>query len=125
MSESLENVTDNVEALLDMVLANVPALRFRKVLQMLITSLDFSALRVHYHGRLARGVLKEGIPISLVKETVQRNRIKELHIFLKVLVVKKVQVTAGDICTIVGVEGFEICDTIAVMKVEAQNQLRW
>jgi GTP-binding protein len=79
---------------------------------MLITSLDFSAFTGRIAiGRLERGVLKEGMPISLVKEMVQRNLGLKNFILLKVLVVK-VRVT-GDICAIVGVEGFEIGDTIA------------
>jgi GTP-binding protein len=60
---------------------------------MLITSLDFSAFTGRIAiGRLERGVLKEGMPISLVKRdgTITKSRIKELHT-LKVLVVKKVQ----------------------------------
>ncbi|WP_016988292.1 translational GTPase TypA [Flavobacterium sp. ACAM 123] len=117
MSDHWENVTDNVEALLDMVLANVPAPKVSEgTPQMLITSLDFSAFTGRIAiGRLERGVLKEGMPISLVKRdgTTTKSRIKELHTF-EGLGRKKVQeVTAGDICAIVGVEGFEIGDTIA------------
>jgi GTP-binding protein len=117
MSDHWENVTDNVEALLDMVLANVPAPKVSEgTPQMLITSLDFSAFTGRIAiGRLERGVLKEGMPISLVKRdgTTTKSRIKELHTF-EGLGRKKVQeVSAGDICAIVGVEGFEIGDTIA------------
>jgi GTP-binding protein len=117
MSDHWENVTDNVEALLDMVLANVPAPKVSEgTPQMLITSLDFSAFTGRIAiGRLERGVLKEGMPISLVKRdgTTTKSRIKELHTF-EGLGRKKVQeVTAGDICAIVGVDGFEIGDTIA------------
>jgi GTP-binding protein len=117
MSDHWENITDNVEALLDMVIANVPAPKVSEgTPQMLITSLDFSAFTGRIAiGRLERGVLKEGMPISLVKRdgTVTKSRIKELHTF-EGLGRKKVQeVIAGDICAIVGVEGFEIGDTIA------------
>jgi GTP-binding protein len=117
MSDHWENVTDNVEALLDMVLANVPAPKVSEgTPQMLITSLDFSAFTGRIAiGRLERGVLKEGMPISLVKRdgTTTKSRIKELHTF-EGLGRKKVQeVIAGDICAIIGVEGFEIGDTIA------------
>ena len=117
MSDHWENVTDNVEALLDMVVANVPAPKVSEgTPQMLITSLDFSAFTGRIAiGRLERGVLKEGMPISLVKRdgTVSKSRIKELHTF-EGLGRKKVQeVVAGDICAIIGVEGFEIGDTIA------------
>lgn len=117
MSDHWENVTDNVEALLDMVIENVPAPKVSEgTPQMLITSLDFSAFTGRIAiGRLERGVLKEGMPISLVKRdgTIIKSRIKELHTF-EGLGRKKVQeVVAGDICAIIGVEGFEIGDTIA------------
>jgi GTP-binding protein len=117
MSDHWENVTDNVEALLDMVIENVPAPKVSEgTPQMLITSLDFSSFTGRIAiGRLERGVLKEGMPISLVKRdgTISKSRIKELHTF-EGLGRKKVQeVIAGDICAIIGVEGFEIGDTIA------------
>jgi GTP-binding protein len=117
MSDHWENVTDNVEALLDMVVANVPAPKVSEgTPQMLITSLDFSAFTGRIAiGRLERGVLKEGMPISLVKRdgTVLKSRIKELHTFEGLGRKKVLEVIAGDICAIVGVEGFEIGDTIA------------
>ncbi|TDD77492.1 translational GTPase TypA [Flavobacterium caseinilyticum] len=117
MSDHWENVTDNVEALLDMVIENVPAPKVSEgTPQMLITSLDFSAFTGRIAiGRLERGVLKEGMPISLCKRdgVIIKSRIKELHTF-EGLGRKKVQeVIAGDICAIIGVEGFEIGDTIA------------
>ncbi len=117
MSDHWENVTDNVEALLDMVIENVPPPKVSEgTPQMLITSLDFSAFTGRIAiGRLERGVLKEGMPISLCKRdgVIMKSRIKELHTF-EGLGRKKVQeVVAGDICAIVGVEGFEIGDTIA------------
>ena len=117
MSDHWENVTDNVEALLDMVVENVPAPKVSEgTPQMLITSLDFSAFTGRIAiGRLERGVLKEGMPISLVKRdgTVIKSRIKELHTFEGLGRKKVLEVIAGDICAIVGVEGFEIGDTIA------------
>jgi GTP-binding protein len=117
MSDHWENITDNVEALLDMVINNVPAPKVSEgTPQMLITSLDFSAFTGRIAiGRLERGVLREGMPISLCKRdgVILKSRIKELHTF-EGLGRKKVQeVIAGDICAIVGVEGFEIGDTIA------------
>ncbi|QKJ64440.1 translational GTPase TypA [Flavobacterium sp. M31R6] len=117
MSDHWENVTDNVEALLDMVVENVPAPKVSEgTPQMLITSLDFSAFTGRIAiGRLERGVLKEGMPISLVKRdgTIIKSRIKELHTFEGLGRKKVLEVIAGDICAIVGVEGFEIGDTIA------------
>ena len=117
MSDHWENITDNVEALLDMVVEHVPAPKVSEgTPQMLITSLDFSAFTGRIAiGRLERGVLREGMPISLCKRdgVIMKSRIKELHTF-EGLGRKKVQeVIAGDICAIVGVEGFEIGDTIA------------
>ncbi|MCK8141719.1 translational GTPase TypA [Flavobacterium sp. I-SCBP12n] len=117
MSDDWKVQTENIEPLLDMVLANVPAPKVSEgTPQMLITSLDFSAFTGRIAiGRLERGVLKEGMPISLVKRdgSVTKSKIKELHTF-EGLGRKKVQeVIAGDICAIIGVEGFEIGDTIA------------
>ncbi|MGV9003448.1 translational GTPase TypA [Flavobacterium sp.] len=117
MSDDWRNITTNIEPLLDMVIANVPAPKVSEgTPQMLITSLDFSAFTGRIAiGRLERGILKEGMQISLVKRdgTIIKSRIKELHTF-EGLGRKKVQeVVAGDICAIIGVEGFEIGDTIA------------
>ncbi len=117
MSEDFKVQTENIEPLLDMVIANVPAPKVSEgTPQMLITSLDFSAFTGRIAiGRLERGVLKEGMPISLVKRDgkVIKSRIKELHTFEGLGRKKVEQVIAGDICAIVGVEGFEIGDTIA------------
>ena len=117
MSDDWKNQTENIEPLLDMVIANVPAPKVSEGNpQMLITSLDFSAFTGRIAiGRLERGVLKEGMPISLVKRdgTVTKSRIKELHTFEGLGRKKVLEVVAGDICAIVGVEGFEIGDTIS------------
>ncbi|WP_281297115.1 translational GTPase TypA [Flavobacterium limnophilum] len=120
MSDDFNVITDNIEPLLDMVIKNVPAPKVSEgTPQMLITSLDFSAFTGRIAiGRLERGVLKEGMPISLVKRdgAITKSRIKELHTF-EGLGRKKVQeVIAGDICAIIGVEGFEIGDTIACFE---------
>ena len=117
MSYDFNVITDNIEPLLDMVIENVPAPKVSEgTPQMLITSLDFSAFTGRIAiGRLERGILREGMPISLCKRdgVILKSRIKELHTF-EGLGRKKVQeVIAGDICAIVGVEGFEIGDTIA------------
>jgi GTP-binding protein len=117
MSDDFRNVTSNIEPLLDMVVAHVPAPKVGQgTPQMLITSLDFSSFTGRIAiGRLERGELKEGMPISLVKRDgkILKSRIKELHTF-EGLGRKKVEsVIAGDICAIVGIEGFEIGDTVA------------
>ncbi|WP_091466821.1 translational GTPase TypA [Flavobacterium urocaniciphilum] len=117
MSEDWKNQTDSIEPLLDMVLEHVPAPKVSEgTPQMLITSLDFSAFTGRIAiGRLERGVLKENMPISLVKRdgTITKSRIKELHTFEGLGRKKVEEVVAGDICAIIGVEGFEIGDTIA------------
>ncbi|MCV9933406.1 translational GTPase TypA [Flavobacterium sp. LS1R47] len=117
MSDDFRNQTENIEPLLDMVIANVPAPKVSEgTPQMLITSLDFSAFTGRIAiGRLERGILKEGMPISLVKRDgkIIKSRIKELHTFEGLGRKKVEQVIAGDICAIIGVEGFEIGDTIA------------
>ena len=117
MSEDWRNQTDSIEPLLDMVIKHVPAPKVSEGNpQMLITSLDFSSFTGRIAiGRLERGVLKEGMPISLVKRdgTVMKSRIKELHTFEGLGRKKVTEVVAGDICAVVGVEGFEIGDTIS------------
>ncbi len=117
MSDDWKNQTNNIEPLLDMVIGHVPAPKVGQgTPQMLITSLDFSAFTGRIAiGRLERGELKEGMNISLVKRDgrIIKSKIKELHTF-EGLGRKKVEsVIAGDICAIIGVEGFEIGDTIA------------
>jgi GTP-binding protein len=83
---------------------------------MLITSLDFSSFTGRIAiGRLQRGHLKEGMQVSLVKRdgSIKKTRIKELFIFEGLGRKKVDEVQPGDICAIVGLEGFEIGDTIA------------
>jgi len=117
MSEDWENPTDNIEPLLDMVLEHIPSPKVEEgSLQMLITSLDFSSFTGRIAiGRLHRGTLKENMRVSLVKRdgTIVKSKIKELHIFEGLGRKKVAQVEAGDICALVGIEGFEIGDTIA------------
>ena len=117
MSDDWQKPTDNIEPLLDMVLEHVPEFKPQQgSTQMLITSLDFSSFTGRIAiGRLQRGVLREGQPISLVKRDgrIVKSRIKELYIFEGLGRIKVQEVSAGDICAIVGVEGFEIGDTVA------------
>ncbi|PSR10133.1 MAG: translational GTPase TypA [Candidatus Arcticimaribacter sp.] len=117
MSEDWRNQTDNVEPLLDMVLKHVPDPKAEEgTPQMLITSLDFSAYTGRIAiGRLQRGTLTANMAVSLVNRegTVTKARIKELNLF-DGLGRKEVQeVQAGDICAIIGLENFEIGDTVA------------
>jgi GTP-binding protein len=117
MGKDWKNPTTDITALLDAVIEHIPPPEvFAGTPQMLITSLDYSNFigRIAV-GRLTRGVLKTGQQVSLAKKdgTFQRNKIKQIYVF-DGLGKKEVDlVEAGEICAVVGVEGFEIGDTIA------------
>ncbi|TBW28297.1 translational GTPase TypA [Gramella sp. KN1008] len=118
MSEDWKHQTKNIEPLLDMVIEHIPAPKvdLEGTPQMLITSLDFSSFTGRIAiGRLQRGTLKENQQVSLVKRdgTIKKTKIKELHTFEGLGRRKVDQVQAGDICALVGLEGFEIGDTVA------------
>ncbi|HET8804397.1 MAG TPA: translational GTPase TypA [Aequorivita sp.] len=117
MSDDWKNQTDTIEPLLDMVLEHIPSPKIEEgTVQMLITSLDFSSFTGRIAiGRLQRGTLKEGMQIALVKRdgTKVKSKIKELHTFEGLGRKKVTEVKAGDICALVGLEGFEIGDTVA------------
>ncbi len=117
MSADYMTPTDNITAVLDAIIEFIPEPKtLEGDAQMLITSLDYSS----YVGRIAigrvhRGELCEGMDIALCKKdgSVVKQRIKELHTF-EGMGRKKVQsVKSGDICALVGIEGFEIGDTVA------------
>lgn len=120
MSKDWKNPTTDITALLDTIIEHIPApTQLEGDSQMLITSLDFS----NYVGRIAigrvhRGVIKEGMDIALCKKdgSVQKQRIKELHTFEGMTRKKTDQVGSGDICAIVGLESFEIGDTISTIE---------
>jgi len=121
MSDDWKNETDNIEPLLDMVMEHIPAPKvdLEGTPQMLITSLDFSSFTGRIAiGRLQRGTLKENQQVSLVKRdgSIKKTRIKELHTFEGLGRRKIEEVQAGDICAIVGLEGFEIGDTVADLE---------
>ncbi|MBT8309255.1 MAG: translational GTPase TypA, partial [Flavobacteriaceae bacterium] len=117
MSEDWQQPSENIEPLLDMVIEHIPSPEIPEGnTQMLITSLDYSSFTGRIAiGRLNRGELKVGQNISLVKrdKSIVKSRIKELHTFEGLGRKKVDNVQAGDICAIVGLEGFEIGDTIA------------
>ena len=117
MSADWKAQTDSVAPLLDMVLEHVPTPEVQEgTPQMLITSLDFSAYTGRIAiGRLQRGTLKAGMPVTLVNRhgETSKQRIKELNLFDGLGRVKVEQVNAGDICAVIGLEQFEIGDTIA------------
>ncbi|EJF09478.1 translational GTPase TypA [Pontibacter sp. BAB1700] len=117
MSTDWTQPTDNITPLLDAIIDVIPAAPYREGSpQMQITSLDYSSFvgRIAI-GRVHRGTLKEGMPISLMKAdgSIKKGRIKELQVF-EGLGKKAVQeVSAGEICAVTGIEGFDIGDTIA------------
>ncbi|WP_432410148.1 translational GTPase TypA [Rasiella sp. SM2506] len=117
MSDDWKNETENVEPLLDMVLEHIPAPKIAEGnTQLLITSLDYSSFTGRIAiGRLLRGTIKENMPVSLMKRdgTIKKSRVKEVHTFEGLGRLKVEEVQAGDICALVGIEGFEIGDTIA------------
>ncbi|MBZ9730161.1 translational GTPase TypA [Salegentibacter sp. JZCK2] len=117
MSDDPNEKTENIEPLLDMVLEHIPSPKVQEGSpQMLITSLDFSSFTGRIAiGRVQRGHLKEGMQVSLVKRdgSIKKTRIKELFIFEGLGRKKVEEVQLGDICAIVGLEGFEIGDTVA------------
>src|SRR5574343_1994770 len=117
MSDHWENVTTHIEPLLDTVVEHVPPPKVAEgTPQMLITSLDFSSFTGRIAiGRLQRGVLREGMNVSLVKRDgkISKSKIKELHTFEGLGRKKVEEVVAGDICAIVGLEGFDIGDPVA------------
>jgi GTP-binding protein len=109
---------EDITYLLDQIIEHIPAPKadVEGTVQQLITSLDYS----NYIGRIAigrlrRGILRPNMNVSLVKRdgTIQKNRIKELYVFEGMGKVKVESVEAGDICAIVGLDGFEIGDCIA------------
>lgn len=116
MGEDWSQPTGDITYLLDSILRFIPE---PKILdgtpQMLITSLDYS----NYTGRIAvgrvhRGVLREGMNVTICHRngTSERTRIKELHTFTGMGRQKTAEVGSGDICAIVGLDNFEIGDTI-------------
>jgi len=116
MAEDYKTPTDNIDYLLDKIVEVIPA---PKVLegtpQLLITSLDYSS----YTGRIAvgrvhRGTLAEGMNVTISHRDgkLEKTKIKEIHVFEGMGQKKVEEVYSGDICAIVGLENFEIGDTI-------------
>ena len=116
MSEDWQKPTDNIFYLLDSIVENIPApVQLEGTPQMLITSLDYS----NYTGRIAvgrvhRGTLREGMNITVAHRdgSMEKTRIKELHTFTGMGRQRTQEVGSGDICAIIGLEHFEIGDTI-------------
>ena len=116
MGEDYKVPTDNINYLLDKIVEVIPAPRaLEGTPQMLITSLDYSS----YTGRIAvgrvhRGTLTEGMNVTICHRdgSQEKTKIKELHTFEGMGHVKTQSVSSGDICAIIGLEKFEIGDTI-------------
>ena len=117
MSTDWKKPTEDVTSLLDTIVDYVPPAPFREgTPQMLITSLDYSSFvgRIAI-GRVYRGTMKENMPVCMVKKdgSITKTRIKELFTFEGLGRLKVSEVPAGDICAIVGLDNFEIGDTVA------------
>ena len=116
MAEDFNVPTDNIDYLLDKIVEVIPAPEtIEGTPQMLVTSLDYS----NYTGRIAvgrvhRGTLTEGMNITVAHRdgTLEKTRIKEIHVFEGMTHAKTESESSGDICAIIGLEHFEIGDTI-------------
>ncbi|MGN0068174.1 MAG: translational GTPase TypA [Prevotella sp.] len=116
MAEDWSQPTDNIDYLLDKIVEIIPAPKqIEGTPQMLITSLDYS----NYTGRIAvgrvhRGVLTDGMNVTICHRdgSKERTKIKELHTFEGMGHQKTGHVDSGDICAVIGLERFEIGDTI-------------
>ncbi len=117
MGDNWKTPTNNIDYLLDLIIEKIPAPQVLEgTPQLLITSLDYSS----YTGRIAigrvhRGTLKNGQNITICHRdgTNERTKIKELHTFEGMIHRKTQEVSSGDICAVIGIEHFEIGDTIA------------
>lgn len=117
MSLDWKKPTDNITPLLDTILEVIPApAQVEGTPQMLISSLEYSPYvgRIAV-GRVTRGTLKTGMNISLCKryDRIEKQKIKQLLIFEGLGKKEVPEVQCGDICAVVGIDGFEIGDTIA------------
>ena len=117
MSQDWKKPTDNITTLLDTILEEIPAPEVKEgTPQMLVSSLEYSPYvgRIAV-GRITRGTLKTGMPVSLCKryDIIEKSKIKQLMVFEGLGKQNVDQVQCGDICAVVGIDGFEIGDTIA------------
>ena len=117
MSDDFNIKTQSIAPLLDMVIKHIPSPKVSEGnTQMLITSLDYSPFTGRIAiGRLQRGILKTNQDIKLLKSdgSVLKSKIKELQVFEGLGRKKVTNISAGEICAIVGLDGFEIGDTVA------------
>ncbi|RKE03320.1 translational GTPase TypA [Marinifilum flexuosum] len=120
MSKDWKKPTNDITAILDAIIEYIPEPKILEgTPQMLITSLDFS----NYVGRIAvgrvhRGELREGMNVSLAKRdgSIKKSRIKELHVFTGLGKERVSSVKSGELCALVGIDGFDIGDSICDME---------
>ncbi len=117
MSYDWKKPASDITALLDTILEEIPAPEIKEgTPQMLVSSLEYSPYvgRIAV-GRITRGNLKTGMPVSLCKryDIVEKSKIKQLMVFEGLGKANVDEVQCGDICAVVGIDGFEIGDTIA------------
>ena len=120
MSKDWKKPTTDITAILDAVIEFIPEPKtINGTPQMLITSLDYSA----YVGRIAvgrvhRGELREGMDVNLVKPdgSIKKQRIKELHVFTGLGKERVQSVASGELCALVGIDGFDIGDSICDLE---------
>ena len=117
MSRDWKQPTQDITVLLDTILEEIPAPEIKEgTPQMLVSSLEYSPYvgRIAV-GRITRGTLRTGMPVSLCKryDIIEKSKIKQLMVFEGLGKANVDQVQCGDICAVVGIEGFEIGDTIA------------
>lgn len=120
MSNDWKNITTDISSLMDTIVEHIPAPKINDgTPQMLITSLDYSA----YVGRIAigrvhRGILKTGMDIALVNRLgeMHKTRIKELNVFAGLGRAKVDQVLTGEICAIIGLDRFDIGDSVCDLE---------
>ena len=116
MGADYENPASDIEYLLEQVVEHVPSQKISEGnTQMLITSLNYSSFTGRIAiGRLSRGSLKEGQQVILAKRdgSKVKSKIKEIHVFEGLDQLKVEEVQPGDICALVGLEGFEIGDSV-------------
>ena len=120
MGEDFNKPTDDITYLLDKIIEVIPApQQIEGTPQMLITSLDYSS----YQGRIAvgrvhRGQLKDGMQVTIAHRdgSMEKTKIKELHTFEGMGHVRTESVDCGDICAVIGLEKFEIGDTLCDLE---------
>ena len=117
MSTDYKVPTTDIFPLLDSIIENIPAAPENEgTLQMQITSLDYSSFvgRIAI-GRVHRGTIKENQPVTLIKRDgkIVKSRVKELYTFEGLGKIRTTEVSSGDICAVVGIDGFDIGDTIS------------